>query len=167
MIAFGKVLRVLSIACLGMLAAVATSPVRAEGETAAQKKNAEIVHAVLDNARAGKLDLAEPYFAKDFVLHEAAGLPFGGEYHGWQGYKDCLVNLGKFWKGTTTHMEREFIPVGEDRVFVHFTVDAIIAKNNEHVNMPIVAIWRLENEKIVEIRPFFFDTKRIADLGAK
>ena len=32
--------------------------------------------------------------------------------------------------------------------------------------MPIAAIWTVKDGQIVEIRPFFFDTKKVADLAA-
>jgi uncharacterized protein len=132
----------------------------------AQKKNVEIVQTTLDNARAGNLKLIEHFFADDFVLHNAPGLPYGGDYHGWKGYVEQCEKLNKFWTNAK-HGEREFLPVGDNRVFVHFSIDRDISHNGQHVKMPIVAIWELKNGKVQRIRPFYFDTKQIADLAAK
>jgi ketosteroid isomerase-like protein len=131
-----------------------------------QQENIEIVRAALDNARAGRLDAAEPFFADDFILYEAEGLPFGGVYRGWRGYTEVLEKLNQFWSPGRAQHAREFIPYGDDKVIIHFTLDGNITKNGRHVQMPIVAIWELRDGKISSIRPFFFDTKRIADLAA-
>lgn len=130
-----------------------------------QKQNVHIVQTTLDNARAGRLDLAEPFFAADCVLHVAESLPHGGIYRGWQGYTECLKKLKTFWSATRLD-SREFIALGDNRVMVHFDLDGHIAKNGQHVQMPIVAIWELKDSKIIRIRPFYFDTKRFADLAA-
>ena len=132
----------------------------------AQRKNITIVRTALDNARAGRLDDAKPFFADDFILYEAEGLPFGGVYRGWQGYIEVLKKLNQFWSSGRKQDSREFIPYGDDKVIIHFTLDGHITKNGQHVQMPVVAIWELKNGKILSIRPFFFDTKRIADLAA-
>jgi ketosteroid isomerase-like protein len=131
-----------------------------------QQKNINIVRTTLDNARAGRLDDARPFFADDFILYEAEGLPFGGVYRGWQGYLEVLDKLNKFWSAGRAQASREFIPYGENKVIIHFTLDGHITKNGKHVQMPIVAIWELKDGKIYSIRPFFFDTKLIADLAA-
>lgn len=131
-----------------------------------QQKNLQIIETALDNARAGKLDLAKPYFADDFVLTVAEGLPYGGVYKGWDGYAQVLEKLKAFWV-STKHVDREFVPLGDDRVFVHFTLNANIKKNNAFVDMPVVAIWTMKDDKIASIINFYFDTKRIAELAAQ
>lgn len=134
--------------------------------TDVQNRNVNLVHSALDNALAGRLDLVEPLFADDFILYEAEGLPFGGIYRGWQGYTEILRKLREFWTSGRKQVSRQFIPYGDDKVIIDFTIDGRIAKNGQHVEMPIVAIWQLKGGKIATIRVFFFDTKRIADLAA-
>jgi ketosteroid isomerase-like protein len=127
--------------------------------------NVEIVHTALDFARARQLDKARPYFADDLVLHVAEGLPYGGVYHGWDGYTEVLRKLKAFW-AETNQDSREFLPLGADRVFVHFMLRARIASNNQPVEMPVVAIWEIRDGKIARIINFYFDTRRIAELAA-
>jgi ketosteroid isomerase-like protein len=135
--------------------------------SALQQKNIDTVRTALDNARANKLEAAKPFFADDFILYEADGLPFGGEYRGWDGYVDILMRLRAFFKaGERRQDDRSFIPYGDDKVIIHFTVDGYVAKNERHVRMPVLALWELKDGKIARIRPFFFDTKKIADLAA-
>jgi ketosteroid isomerase-like protein len=134
------------------------------GSVDAGDRNVHIVRTVLGDALAGRLDDLEVFFGDDFVLHHAEGLPFGGVYRGWHGYKEVLTRLKEFWSTLKTESS-EFIPYGDDKVIVHFTLNARIARNDRPVQMPVVAIWELDSGKIVKIRPFLFDTKRVADLS--
>jgi len=132
----------------------------------AQENNVNLVRTSLDLARAGKFELARPFFADDMIVYEAEGLPFGGVHRGWNAYMEVLKKLGQFWSPGRKQHSREFIPYGEDKVILHHTLDAHIAKNGQHVEMPIVVICELRDGKISSIRPFIFDTKKIADLAA-
>lgn len=135
-------------------------------DTDVQQANIDLVRTALDGARARRLDAIEPLFADDFILSHADGLPFGGDYRGWEGYTEALRVTGNFWGGINKLNFREFIPYGHDKVIIHFLLDGKIAKNGQRVEMPVVAIWELKGGKISRIRPFFFDTKKIADLAA-
>jgi ketosteroid isomerase-like protein len=135
------------------------------GSADVRERNVHIVRSVLENALADRLDEAEPFFADDFILNHAEGLPFGGVYRGWRGYTQVLQRLKEFWSTMKTESS-VFIPYGDDKVIIHFTLNGHIAKNGRHVQMPVVAIWELRDSKIFRIRPFLFDTKRIADLAA-
>lgn len=134
-------------------------------ESKAVVDNAAIVEAALTSARAGRLEEAESYFSPDMVLHVAESLPHGGTYRGWAGYVECLAKLKSFWSATTLH-NQAFVSLGDQRVAVSFELDGRIARNGAHVQMPIVAIWELEDGKIVRIRPYYFDTKQFCDLVA-
>lgn len=132
-----------------------------------QQSNIHVIRTALDSALAGRLDDARPFFADDFVLYEAKGLPFGGVYRGWEGYKEILGKLHDFWIPGRKQASREFVPYGDDKVIIHFTLEGRIAKNGQHVAMPVLALWELKDGKIASVRPFYFDTKRFADLAAK
>jgi hypothetical protein len=128
-----------------------------------KNENVEIVRA----AFLGRLNQSQDIIADEFVAHLAEGLPFGREYHGWQGYNELMGELQKFYSELQPE-SLAFIPYGDDKVIMHFTIDARIAKNGQHFRMPIMTIWRLNTDKkAVEITIFYFDTKRVADLAAK
>jgi ketosteroid isomerase-like protein len=97
----------------------------------------------------------------------AEGLPFGRDFRGWQGYTELMGELKKFYSDLRPE-SMAYIPYGDDKVIMHFTIDARIAKNGQHFRMPIMTIWRLrpKDKKVVEITIFYFDTKRVADLAA-
>jgi ketosteroid isomerase-like protein len=41
-----------------------------------------------------------------------------------------------------------------------------ITRNGKPISFPITGIWRLKDGKVVEITPFYYDTKAICDLAA-
>jgi ketosteroid isomerase-like protein len=132
-----------------------------------QERNLHTVETGLDTARSGRMDAARPYFHDDMILIEAEGLPFGGTYRGWDGYMEVLGKLGKFWTGGRKQHSRAFIPYGDDKVIMHHTLDGHIAKNGQHVEMPVMILIGLKDGKIASIQPFLFDTKKVSDLAAK
>lgn len=135
--------------------------------TEQQQKNVETVRNGLDYARAGRLDLARPYFADDMELHVAESLPHGGLYKGWDGYLEALKKLKHFWTGTNKLDSREFLPSGDNKVFIQFDLDGQMAKNGQRLKMAICAVWTLKDGKVHRIKPFYFDTKQFVDLAAK
>lgn len=129
-----------------------------------QQKNIDLVIFILSRARFGKIDELKHCFTEDFVLHNAPGLPYGGDYYGWEGYVEQCKKLDEFW-AEAIHHEREYIPAGDDRVIVHFWIDRDIAHNGKHVKLPFLSIWQFDNGKVKMIRPFCFDTKQVYDLA--
>lgn len=127
-------------------------------------KNLEIVKIMLENGHAGRWDIVRPYVSDSIVLHVPEGLPFGGDYRGWQGYTDVLKAIGGFFseiKGGP----REFAAVGQ-KVIVTGRLSCRIAKNGKPISFPLTDIWELRDGKVVEITAFYYDTKAIADLAA-
>lgn len=134
-------------------------------QTEIQKKNIAMMQTALKNAFAGNFDVLKPLIADDFVIYEAEGLPFGGVFRGMEGYVKCMKGIESFFTNKTL-APPEFVPAGDSRVLMITELDAEITKNGQHVKMPSVSIWDFKNGKIAVVRPFFFDTKKVADLAA-
>jgi ketosteroid isomerase-like protein len=132
-----------------------------EAETTA--KNIEIVKIMLDNGHAGRWDVVRPYVADDLVLHVPAGLPFGRDYHGWQGYMDVLKTIGGFFTDIKAG-PREFATVG-NKVVVMAILSCRIASNGKALSFPLTDVWELKDGKVVSITAFYYDTKAIFDLA--
>ena len=134
-------------------------------EHAVQNENVGLVQGAFKNGMAGRLDLVRAFFGDDFVCHVAEGIPYGRDFRGWEGYTELLGNIKTFWSDLRQD-DTQFVPYGDDKVIIHFTLDGHIAKNGQHVRMPVVAIWRLANKQVVEITIFYYDSKKVADLAA-
>jgi ketosteroid isomerase-like protein len=133
-------------------------------ESDVTKQNVKIVEIMLENGHAGRWDIVRPYVADELVLHVPPGLPFGGDYHGWQGYVDILKNIGAFFtelKGGT----REIATVG-NKVVVMNRLSGRIARNGKPISFPLTDIWELKDGKVVSITAFYYDTKEIYDLAS-
>jgi ketosteroid isomerase-like protein len=128
------------------------------------QQNLKIVEIMLANGHAGRWDIVKPYVSDDVVLHVPAGLPFGGDYQGWQGYMDILKKIGAFFTELKA-TPREFAIVG-NKVVVMSRLSGCIAKNGRPISFPLTDVWELEDGKVVEITAFYYDTKEIADLAA-
>lgn len=128
-------------------------------------KNLEIVKIMLENGHAGRWDVVKPYVSDRLVLRVPPGLPFGGDYRGWQGYMDILKALGTFFTDIKAVGSREFATVG-NKVVVIGTLSCRIARNGKPITFPLTDIWELEDGKVVEITAFYYDTKAIAELAA-
>jgi hypothetical protein len=103
----------------------------------------------------------------DYVGDLSSGMPYGRQFRGWEGYQQLSAEIKKFWTDLKM-VEPSFVPLGDDKVIIHFTLDGRIAKNNAHVVMPVVSIWGIGKDgKANSFRVFYFDTKLVTDLAAQ
>ena len=73
-----------------------------------------------------------------------------------------MQGINSFWVNKNL-APPELVPVGKDRVIMLSEFEGYISHNGQHVKMPTVSIWDFEDGKIRTVRPFFFDTKLVAD----
>jgi ketosteroid isomerase-like protein len=116
-------------------------------------KSSKIVIAVLDLLAAGKLDAAVEYIADDFVCHEAASLPYAGDYRGKEGFLKLFALLGTTWKefGFKIH---DVIGEGDTCAVIETIWGKIAGKPWE---MPVVELWRIRDGKVIEATPYYHD----------
>jgi uncharacterized protein len=129
----------------------------------AAQKNVQIVQTLLANGHAGRWDIVRPLVADDVVLHLPKGLPFGGDYRGFEGYKEILAKIGGFFtelKGGP----REFATVGS-KVIVMTRLAGRIARNGRPISFPLTDIWEIRDGKVVEITAFYYDTREISAIA--
>lgn len=130
-----------------------------------ESDNIEIVKTMAKNGILGRWDIVRQYVSDDLVMHVPPGLPYGGDYHGWEGYQRCFKEMGKFFtelKGG----EAELASVG-NKVIVVTTMSGRIAKNGKPISFALATIWKLKDGKVFDIVPFYYDTKTISDLAAQ
>ncbi len=133
--------------------------------TEIQKKNIQTVRTALKNAFAGDFEVLKPLIADDFTIYEAEGLPFGGVFRGMEGYVKCMQGIDGFFTDKVLSPP-DFVPDGDSRVVMISEIDGKIARNGQPVKMPTVSLWDFKDGKIAVVRPFFHDTKKVADLAA-
>lgn len=121
----------------------------------------QIVKTMLDNGIVGNWDIVRPLVADDLVIFLPIGLPYGGTYRGWQGYRDVFAAMGEFW-GDITFGPSEFFPA-HNKVTIVSYLKGRVAKTGKSTSMPLAEVWEVRDGKVSRITAFYFDTKTIAD----
>jgi uncharacterized protein len=128
-----------------------------------QAENLRIVKVMAENGILGRWDIVRQYVSDDLVMHVPPSLPFGRDYHGWDGYLQMFKELATFFTGLKSG-ETNYASFG-DKVIVMSTLSGNVASNGKPISFPITAIWQLKDGKVVDIVPFYYDTKAICDLA--
>jgi uncharacterized protein len=98
----------------------------------------------------------------DFVVHEAGGLPFSGDYHGSRGFFELLNRMNDVLELTagpiTTH------PLGEDAVAARFRLTFTSRASGKSVEMGLVEIYTVRDGRIAELDVYYKDPAAVAAL---
>ena len=124
--------------------------------------NKTIVAAFFTAAAANDQAAMAAILDPEVVVTEAESLPFGGRHVGFAAFQALVRRVFLLWRDTRVDVER-LIGDGE-YVVVLATMHARSKADGAALGMPIAEVWRLENGRVKEIRPFYFDTRKFVDL---
>ncbi|MDQ0382735.1 nuclear transport factor 2 family protein [Amycolatopsis thermophila] len=95
-------------------------------------------------------DLLHP----DLVTREPESLPYGGTYHGIEGWRELYAKTAEFW-AFDSMKPAEYVCQGDYVVALNRIVGRIRA-TGKFFDMPLVAVWKFENGRIrsADIIPF-------------
>lgn len=127
-----------------------------------QQRNLEIIRAAYAAGQAGDLETFFKNVSEDCIFYEADSLPYGGEYRGPEAIKRGTMLMFGAWDDFQFAVTN--FCAGDDLVTVHVRISGVGRKTGKSFSMPIVEVWRLIDGKIVEIRPYYFDTARCAEV---
>ena len=104
-----------------------------------------------------RVDFAEmrETLSPDVVLHQSPDLPFGGDYHGYEGYERWAVAMSSIFDRLEVS-EQEFYE-NEDTVVVVCRFQTRSRSNGSTQDFPMVQVVRVEGETIAEFRPFYWN----------
>ncbi|MFJ9107561.1 nuclear transport factor 2 family protein [Streptomyces sp. NPDC102283] len=105
-------------------------------------------------------DHLAPCFAPDVVLHQAAGLPYGGVWRGHLGLERFFLAMSDTWS-TFELVEQDFLATGETSV-VRTIVRAVSRATARELTFPILQTLTVRDGRITEIQPFYWDTGAVA-----
>ena len=99
------------------------------------------------------------------VICEAETLPYGGEYRGVEGFKA----LGQKIFGAFASMKADFhgCTASEDTVVAEITITLTGNKTGKTLACPALEMFKIKDGKIVEIRPFYWDTAAVNKAAAE
>ncbi|MFD3517171.1 nuclear transport factor 2 family protein [Streptomyces sp. NPDC058657] len=105
-------------------------------------------------------DLLAPYFAPHVVLHQADALPYGGTWRGHEGMARFFLAMARAWE-TFDLLDQAFLATGGTAV-VRTQVRARARASGRELRFPILQTITVEDGRITEVRPFYWDTAAIA-----
>lgn len=116
-------------------------------------------YALLDE---GNLDAFYDLFADDVIMCEAESLPYGGTYHGKAGLKRGIAKMYEAWSEMLFTIEE--VTGGGDLCFVYLHTSASSARTGKTYAFPVAELWRFRDGKVIELRPFYWDTHRAIEV---
>ena len=128
------------------------------------QSNKEKVQAMFDVMAAGDFELMKSYLHPDVFVTEADCLPYPGVHKGPDGYIRLVDKVVNTWDD----LELSVNAMAEDGDMV-MVVSEFAGKNKAGVafNMPMTEVFYFKDGKISEVRPYYFDTHKLAELHAR
>ncbi|WP_394821287.1 nuclear transport factor 2 family protein [Pendulispora albinea] len=94
-------------------------------------------------------------------LHQAEGLPYRGTWRGHLGMERFFAAFTETWQSFEI-LRQDFLVDG-DRVVVDNRIRARARATGKELEFPILQIVTMKGDRIVEVRPFYWDTAAIAE----
>jgi len=105
-----------------------------------------------------------PFFATDVVLHQADALPYGGTWHGHDGLERFFLAMARTWESFDM-VDQTFLSRASPLIVLTH-VRARARATGRELGFPILQTITVEDGRITEIRPFYWDTAAIASACA-
>lgn len=112
--------------------------------------------------REGDFDEMGRLLHDDFVVHEAGGLPYSGDYRGLSGFRDLLAKMNDAMTLSPGPFTSQ--PLGECAVALRFSLTFTSRASGKSVEMNLVEIYTLANDKIVDLDVYYKDPSAVAAL---
>lgn len=122
--------------------------------------NADIVEQVFKLLGTGDLAGAATYFDPDICIYEPTGLPYGGKYVGHAGFYDLFRRLSDSFDELS--IPPSAILDAGPAVIAMTTLHGIAKATGIAVHMPLNEVFVVREGRIIEIRPFYWDTAAVA-----
>lgn len=95
----------------------------------------------------------------EFVVNEAGGLPFSGEYHGAKGFFDLMTRITEVVDLSAGAIATD--PWGDQRVVARFSLRFTSRCSGSSVEMKIVEIYTLRDDRISELDVYYKDPSAV------
>lgn len=98
----------------------------------------------------------------EIVLFQPDSLPYGGEWHGHQGFEDWTQAFTRAWLYVRPR-DAQVIACSDDTIVSLVTMEAQARASHKQVRMPMCQIVRMRDNLPVEWRNFAWDTAVLND----
>jgi ketosteroid isomerase-like protein len=126
----------------------------------APQRSVDTVRHFYDLLGQGKLEEAGQLFHEDLIIHEAPELPFGGDFHGPQGFFDIWARIVEFAEpslvGEMTYLDTEPVVVLLRGRFTR--------KSGEAAETDVVELYSVRDGQIVDLDIYYKNPGAVAAL---
>ncbi|MCB1464424.1 MAG: nuclear transport factor 2 family protein [Nitratireductor sp.] len=113
--------------------------------------------------KVGDFESIAEWLDPEFVVHEAAGLPYGGTYRGAEGWRELSRAV------VTQYSDFRFEPLEliesvDGNLVVRFAISGRSCRSGKEFSTTVLEFWRFRNGLLAEILPHYWDTHLLAEL---
>jgi ketosteroid isomerase-like protein len=124
----------------------------------AQATVGEFMQAIVD----GRFDDARRLLHDKFVVHEAGGVPYSGEYHGPQGFFELFGRMNEHLELTPDRAVQYLL--ADDTVAMRYRLKFTARATGRSAEMSLVEIYTVRDGLIVELDVYYKDPSAVAAL---
>ena len=121
-----------------------------------QKTNQQIIQSIYDAAKCGDLATILSFIDPEIEAFEADSLPYGGTYHGHEGFRRLFSLVFQSWRSFEFEVD-DILDAGEHVVGL-LRVKVGLRGSDSDVTTKVAEFWKLRGGKVIELRPFYWDT---------
>ncbi len=125
------------------------------------KSNREIVQAVFAASADKDWTTVKSYLHDDIQVIEADSLPYAGVFEGPDNFVKLNQMVFNTWADAVNTIDH--IVADGEHVVILGNMSGRGKETGQAFSVPLAAVWRLQDGKVVEVRPFYFDTKVMHD----
>jgi len=130
--------------------------------TQMEEQNRQKTIAAYERLFAGDFDGFCADFDENIQLFEPDALPYSGAYRGVEGAKKMIQAAMGTSEDFSFSVEQ--IAAAGDLVFIYVHMSGRAKKTGRTFSYPLVEMWRFRDGKVVEFRPFYWDTHQMREV---
>lgn len=105
----------------------------------------------------------EAHVHPDFRVVESDGLPYAGIFPGMEGFKALITRVFGLFDGFSATPGA--ICTDASHVMVWVTLNMTGRRTQKSITTELIEVFKFEGDKLIEIRPFYFDTQLISSIA--
>jgi len=99
---------------------------------------------------------------EDVVMHQAASLPYGGDWKGHRGFEAWMKAMSGVWS-KLEHLDVRIFDTGDDTVFTRARPKVTSRATGETIEFQILHQVTVRDGKIFRAEPFYWDTAALIE----
>jgi uncharacterized protein len=117
--------------------------------------------ALLAALHKGDFDATASMTDPDFVLHEAEGLPYAGDYGGKDAWRELSASVVSAWSGFRMEL-LEYLGETPDALVIRVAIFGKSRRTGRPFATTVLELWRFRGETLIELTPHYWDTHALA-----